>query len=639
MKLLFVVSLFIIFTFFSFAQSSHVSITPEQPKVGDKITVTYRAENPDVLLAKAESITALCLVYRGEEDPLALESPMKKNGTTWTASFSLTEKNARHLAFQFVADETYDDNERDCWTLFVYDKNDKPVQGAHSSLAEVLQNGGQYFGENQDVEQAKAEIARELELYPDNSDALVLYVKQHADAERNPETTERLVTTLNTLAEKFKNDEEKLHRLVFLFSMIGEKEKSKALEESVIADNPKGYFAQQKLLRPYYNEQNTDAAAEIIRTAVETFPDLETEVKQSRLENLVYRYTNEKQFEKAEEWLLKLPKPNGVYYNYLARTMVDDGTNLEKASLLAQKAVALNKAISSDEKKSYMRQSDFEADTKNKLGASLGTYGNALLKMEKFTEAEPVLHEAYEANGGASPDINQRYVVALTKNKQFGKAIEVGLACINKQKDNAMLLDNLKEAYIGRDGSEKNFADALTLKKKAFEEAITKAGKEHAAKIEKKIKEERTNKVATDFTLSDWDGTSVTLSALKGKVVIVDFWATWCGPCKQSFPYLQYVYEKYQSNENVKILALNTWERIKGDSAIIENAKKFMGTNKYSFPVLFDKNEVVNHYEVEGIPTKFIIDKKGNIAYTSIGFDGPQMVEEMVQEIEMLLKE
>ncbi|MBI3189019.1 MAG: TlpA family protein disulfide reductase, partial [Ignavibacteriales bacterium] len=394
-----------------------------------------------------------------------------------------------------------------------------------------------------------------------------------------------------------------------------------------------------KHIRPYYNEQNTDAAAEIIRTAFETFPDLDEELKQTQNENLVYRYTNEKQFDKAEEWLMKLPKPNGVYYNYLARTMVDDGTNLEKASSLAQKAVALNRAITPGEKKSYMRQSDFESDTKNKLGASLGTYGNALLKMEKYGEAEPVLREAYEANNGASPDINQRYVSALTKNKQFEKAIETGLACINKQKDNAMLLDNLKEAYIGRDGSDKKFSDALALKKKAFEEVITKAGKEHAEEIEKKIKEERMNKPAVDFTLNDWDGKSVTLSALKGKVVIVDFWATWCGPCKQSFPYLQYVYEKFQANENVKILTLNTWERIKGDSAIIENAQKFMETNKYTFPVLFDKNEVVGHYEVEGIPTKFIIDKQGKVAYKSIGFDGAMMVEEMVQEIELLLKE
>jgi thiol-disulfide isomerase/thioredoxin len=128
----------------------------------------------------------------------------------------------------------------------------------------------------------------------------------------------------------------------------------------------------------------------------------------------------------------------------------------------------------------------------------------------------------------------------------------------------------------------------------------------------------------------------VRLSELKGKVVVVDFWATWCGPCTASFPFLQQVYEKYKANPNFVILTLNTWERVTGAEreALV---KKFMEENKYTFPVLYDEG-FVEKYGVEGIPTKFIIDKKGMIQFKSIGFmGGPKMIDEMTMQIEMLL--
>jgi predicted AlkP superfamily phosphohydrolase/phosphomutase len=96
------------------------------------------------------------------------------------------------------------------------------------------------------------------------------------------------------------------------------------------------------------------------------------------------------------------------------------------------------------------------------------------------------------------------------------------------------------------------------------------------------------------------------------------------------------VYNQYKENKDVVILTLNTWERIKGPGRI-EHVKQFMKDNKYTFPVLIDET-TVDRYKVEGIPTKFLIDRDGKVQFKSIGFEGGQkMVDEMTIQIEMLL--
>jgi len=117
---------------------------------------------------------------------------------------------------------------------------------------------------------------------------------------------------------------------------------------------------------------------------------------------------------------------------------------------------------------------------------------------------------------------------------------------------------------------------------------------------------------APDFQLQDIKGQSVTLSNLRDSPVILNFWASWCGPCEHEMPFLQQIYEDWQS-EDVLLLTINLRET---PSVITE----YMQSNGLSFPVLLDVDgSVTLNYNVIGIPTTFFIDRDGVIQAKRLG--------------------
>jgi len=119
-------------------------------------------------------------------------------------------------------------------------------------------------------------------------------------------------------------------------------------------------------------------------------------------------------------------------------------------------------------------------------------------------------------------------------------------------------------------------------------------------------------KLAPDFTLTGLDGQEVTLSEFRGKPVLLNFWATWCGPCRLEMPFLQDIYEKW-TGEGLVLLAVNLQE----DPAKV---KEFIDNAGYTFPVLLSPgNEVPLAYNIRGIPATFFIDADGIIRDIKIG--------------------
>lgn len=114
--------------------------------------------------------------------------------------------------------------------------------------------------------------------------------------------------------------------------------------------------------------------------------------------------------------------------------------------------------------------------------------------------------------------------------------------------------------------------------------------------------------IAPSFSLPSRSGDTVSLDKLKGQVVMINFWASWCGPCRQEFPALDQIYAKYKPM-GFTLVAINV-ESEKAD------AEKFLATTPASFPILFDPdNSVSGKYGVSAMPTTILVDRQGRVRW------------------------
>ncbi len=146
-----------------------------------------------------------------------------------------------------------------------------------------------------------------------------------------------------------------------------------------------------------------------------------------------------------------------------------------------------------------------------------------------------------------------------------------------------------------------------------------------AAGCEKKPERKKTPEgYAPDFTLQDLDGNSVSLADFRGKVVMIEFWATWCPPCKDSVPELNELHEKYRDSSLV-FLSIS----IDDD---LEHLKSWVEKNNVKFPVLFDDRKVNQDFGIFTIPTAVLVDKDGKLIKTHVGY-APGIFEALVEDV------
>ena len=132
---------------------------------------------------------------------------------------------------------------------------------------------------------------------------------------------------------------------------------------------------------------------------------------------------------------------------------------------------------------------------------------------------------------------------------------------------------------------------------------------------------------APDFSLKSFDGKTIKLSDYKGKVVIIDFWATWCPPCRKGIPDLISIQKEFKNDVVIIGISLDGEKTLK-------DVPGFVKSYEINYPIVYGDEKVIAAYGgIEGIPTAFIIDKKGNVVDKHVGLVDKNIYVNKIKEL------
>lgn len=598
--------------------------SPQNAQPGGEIEIKYNADSSS--LAGMSDIGMIAYLYN---DNLykTTDVPLGKDGNIYTGKIK-TDENTLGVLFKFVSGNDIDNNNGSGYVIFLSDENGTRIPGSLAGYGVAINRWGAYYLDlDRDKEKAFKYLKEDFDKNPKiknrffNSYFEVLSVVK-------PEKRDKIIKEeLDILAETNPLDEERLLVLNDWYEDIGEKNKADFYGNILLEKFPHGKFVENLKIKEFKKEKNAEKKSELAENFEKEFP--ESEYIQYMYDVTANVYRDNREYEKALDFLSNNRDKTSTYRFYsIVKRMLDEDADMNTALAISELGVERSdKELKNptDKKPDYLSESEWQKEREYYAGLNYFVKGKVLYQLNRREEALTVLEQAVDLSEKKDELINELYAKTLIENGKYDFAMSKISGFIESGYGTLQMKSYLKEAYLNEKGTESGFDEYAAQFENAAQELLIK-----------RLRNEMILESAPQFTLNDLSGLSVSLDEYKGKTVILDFWATWCAPCRESFPAMKKSIEKYSDDDNVKFLFINSWERT---SDKLKNASEFITKNDYPFHVLLDeKNKVIEKYKVSGVPTKFIIDPAGNIRFKTVGFEGSddRLVEEISTMISMI---
>jgi len=605
------------------AQSqNYKNITLSAPNVrqGQDITVTYL---PAGVAGAGDGPNLVASFYTSPKYPRPEIIKPELAGGNYRYKIHVPDS-AKILALAFVIDTGRDGNQGKGYLFDVYDGL-KPATDIPGIRSFIYTYGDEFAGIIPDQSLGLQLVRQQLREYPDSKqrfDNTYYVCMAHS---KNPQDRSRLKAELLELLKS--NDESDWQKVINGFAYLKMDPTIDSIVKQELIKFPNGISASRGEVSAIYKMTTGAEMEAAYHSWIERFPAANFknyQIQYDYVRAAVARiYAAEKDSVKAVAYAdsIKTDYNKGNAWNEIAGALYKAGL-YESAKLVYQKAIAVEEVYLTEKK-----TDDYAEKAINGYLGSCTNYAILLYEQKNYQEALKYIELAYARFQG-SHDLNYYYAKILIANNRDQDAFNIMDAIVKTGKANSELLNEFKALYIKVKGSNADFDSYV----KNIRLAVLAASKKDFTK-------RMLNKTAPLFTLTDLNGKTVSLADLKDKVVVLDFWATWCGPCKKSFPAMQMTLKKYKNDPDVKFLFIHTWENTKQPA---RDARDYITGQKYDFEVLMDlkdsvtqKNKIVESYGVTSIPAKFIIGKGGKIRFQMTGFNGETT--EAVDELSIMI--
>jgi len=609
----------------TFAQQNF-TYEPANPQPGDIITITYI---PAGALANTLKKVEAVAYINNSKTRIADDLPLIKKGKNYIATIK-TDTAANFIQLGFYVGQDFDNNFNEGYFIQLK-RGGKIRDGSFYSLARFYQYYAPTTGVEGNSEKALKAMEDEMAAYPQSKwNSLDFYYLLIAKLKKDQLST-LLQRDIEQMLKSGLKSEKDYERMETLYALAKLPEQSKFMKELKKKNIPDGNWQLQEAITKLEGESDSDKKVDMAR---EIMKKVESN-KKWQTYNIDFCYTLIfNSYLKNKQWTTAIEEFNkskrkmdfASVLNSFAWSMQEKNEDLNKAEELA----ALGTETAKNEinnpskpKPDYFTTKLWNRQRETTYGSYADTYAMVLFKKGDYAKGFSFAKEAaIKIGNGKNSGLNDTYAILAEKTlspRECKKDLE---QFVREGKASSTVKDVLKRIYVVENKSEEG-----------FDKYMVALAKEAYLKMVEDLRKSMINKKSPSFALKNLKGELVNLESLKGKVVVLDFWATWCGPCKASFPALQKVVTKYQNNPDIQFLFVDSWE-VGDDKEKL--AADFIAKNKYSFNVLMDVNSsTIGLFGVNGIPAKFILDKTGQIQFSSLGFDGDE--EKLFNEMEVMI--
>jgi thiol-disulfide isomerase/thioredoxin len=639
----------------SFAQiaEKNITIKPELPVQGENIQIDYRPANGIGLKEPVEAVIYLFRNYQWETDDLQL----KRKDSTWTSTYKLPE-DCGLFALRFIGDSLTDTNTGQGFIRFVWNKSGQNASGAYAGWGLMRSpDYGSLIPDYLDLSNVAISdtvtyywISQEISYHRKEAASVLAF--QYAKSLKKSEVNDagnKIQRCLNyleaNLSEKNLLTAEAIYREV-----LGDANKADSIRLVNAKKFPEGAINRLNAYRRAMNEEDMETRNKMLHTFLSNFPKkpedklFNTEnrisydlIYQSFLLSEIVNNNYDTSYDFLPEFSL-----SGLFYIYYKIIEIPHRRKDKTDDFLYPYAKSIvNRILAKKDNKPdqyrFLSPKQWASEFERMLAKGVFiSYVNLLRNTGHEDEALKFALRAQKVFNYTVADLNDDLCHLLFDAGDKEALNGVLQKSMYENQGSVYMIDLLKQSFIAQNGSEEGFSIYLNSFKKP----------ESQGKMPERIEKDKREGKMPEWQMLDASGKKISSKDLVGKTYVLDFWASWCVPCKASFPGMKLAVERYQDASDVEFFFVNTEEY---SANYKEMNAKYVTDHNYPFHLLFDNKaagakvnsevfgRICKKFTISGIPQKIFVDQKGRVQFISVGYNGS--FSELADDISIMIEE